>query len=262
MKKILTYLLISLSILSSCRTIESQHDINSSPAQPESSSFPTESEQSGEEQIKPDERILQEAGKILSGMTLDEKIGQLFILAMRHTAYGEPALAMDDYLKEYINKYKPGGIILFSLNFETPDQTRKLIAGLKETSGTPLFITTDEEGGKVSRLGKQTNMNVISLPPAEELGKRGDPELVKKATMVLAADLRDLGFNMNMAPVADVTRHISPDVIGTRSFSTNPETAAEMVAAAVKGYQENRISSVLKHFPDMVMSTETPIRGW
>ncbi len=249
MKKILTFLLISLFILSSCRTVENRYDAVPGGLKHESKENQAVPAAIHQDETPPEERILQDSRKILSKMTLDEKIGQLFILAMRHTAYGKPALEMDEYLQEFLDKYKPGGIILFSLNFKTPQQTRELIAGLNEYTGTPLFITTDEEGGKVSRLGKQKNMNVISLPPAEELGRRGDPELVRKASAVLATDLRDLGFNMNMAPVADVTRHVSPDVIGNRSFSSDPETAARMVAASVRGYQENRISSVLKHFP-------------
>ncbi len=196
-----------------------------------------------------EEKLRLRALSIISDMTLDEKIGQLFILAMRHTSNGKPALQMDDYLASYIRRYSPGGIILFSINFATPEQTRQLILDLQNTSPYPLFVTTDEEGGRVSRLGKQENMNVISLPPAADLAAMGDPALVEEASSVLAADLRDLGFNMNMAPVADITRNIPPDIIGTRSFGRDPEQTGTFVASAVAGFQKNHIASVLKHFP-------------
>jgi len=212
--------------------------------------LPELSELSEDRDIQTEEKALHiETERILTGMTIDEKIGQLFILAVRQTAYGKPALRMDDYLRNFMNRYNPGGIILFSINFQNPEQTRTLISDMQKESSLPLFIATDEEGGKVSRLGKQSNMNVLYLPPAQVLAARDDSLLIEKATSVLANDLRDLGFNMNMAPVADVTRNVPPDVIGSRSFGTDPLKTGEMVAAAVRGFQNNRICSVLKHFP-------------
>jgi len=186
---------------------------------------------------------------VISSMTLDEKIGQLFILAIRHTAYGKPALKMDDTVRQFMENYKPGGIILFTVNYRTPEQTRLFIRELQDTSRLPLFISTDEEGGKVSRLGKNAAMDVISLPPARDLGDLGDPAVTEQAAGILAADLRDLGFNMNMAPVADISRNRPPDVIGNRSFSSDPRLAGDMVASSVRGLQSHRVSSVLKHFP-------------
>jgi len=187
--------------------------------------------------------------EMIAGMSLDEEIGQLFILAVRHTDNGKPALSVDERVKTFMDDYKPGGIILFSINFQTPDQTIKLINDLQAISRYPLFITTDEEGGKVSRLGRLPRMDVVSLPPAAELGKRKTPALTEKSTEVLGLDLRELGFNMNMAPVADVVVPGEPNPIGNRSFSSNPEDAGSMTAAAVKGFLKAGISPVLKHFP-------------
>ncbi|MDC7231745.1 MAG: glycoside hydrolase family 3 N-terminal domain-containing protein, partial [Spirochaetales bacterium] len=187
---------------------------------------------------------------VINQMSMDEKIGQIFMLAVRHSAWGQPALEADDYIKEFMDRYKPGGIIFFSLNFESPGQTRQMIQDLQDHSAYPLFITTDEEGGKVSRLGKAENMNVISLPPAAELGTINSPELTEYAASVLAADMRDLGFNMNMAPVADLRAPLGQtDIMRTRSFSRDPAVNADMTAAFVKGLQDKGISSVLKHFP-------------
>lgn len=186
---------------------------------------------------------------MIAKMTLDEKIGQLFMLAVRHTANGRPAYEADEYIKAFMDRYHPGGIILFSINFKTPEQTRTMIEDLQKHSPYPLFISTDEEGGKVSRLGKSSGMDVISLPPASELGEYKSPELTEFAASVLAADMRDLGFNMNMAPVADLRTGGGHDVIGTRSFGTDPQQTALMTASFVTGLQKMGISSVLKHFP-------------
>ena len=246
MKKFKQFPLLFLLILFSCRTMQEEIPNGQNPALPPVENAPTASSAETKDE---QESIRLQALRILSAMPLDEQIGQLFILAMRHTASGQPALELDTYLQNYLDRYKPGGIILFSINFENPGQTRKLIADLQAYSPAPLFITTDEEGGKVSRLGSQKDMEVLSLPPAGELGLLGDPYLVEQASSVLAMDLRDLGFNMDMAPVADITRNRPPDVIGNRSFGTDPELAGEMVAASVRGFQKNNVSSVLKHFP-------------
>ena len=165
---------MTLILLSSCRTAQDKSLIFDRDE--EKKEFQASEKASlAEEQLSEEPEIRKEAERIISGMTLDEKIGQLFILAVRHTAYGKPALNMDSYLQNYMEKYKPGGLILFSINFNNPEQTRNLISGLQMASPIPLFIATDEEGGRVSRLGQISQMDVIALPPAGELGETANP---------------------------------------------------------------------------------------
>ena len=191
-----------------------------------------------------------EVRKLMENMSDEEKVGQLFILAVRHTAYGKPALVMDSYLSSFMERYKPGGIILFSVNYASPRQTSELIDSLQQQSLIPLFICTDEEGGKVSRLGKMEDMEVYSLPPARTIGDMDSPAICEDAAYLLGLDLRELGFNVNMAPVADVSRDSAGGrVIGSRSFSSDPATAGIMTAAAVRGFNRAGIASVIKHFP-------------
>ena len=191
-----------------------------------------------------------EMKRLMEEMSDEEKVGQLFILAVRHTAYGKPALEMDSYLSSLMERYRPGGIILFSINYETPDQTKSLISSLQAHSRLPLFICTDEEGGKVSRLGKKKEMDVYPLPPAREIASLGSPAICEEAAYTLGLDLIELGFNVNMAPVADVSRAgAAGRVIGSRSFSKDPETASVMTAAAVSGFTRAGIASIVKHFP-------------
>ncbi len=185
----------------------------------------------------------------IASMTLEEKVGQLFIIAIRHTAWGKAAVKMDDYIRNLMLRCKPGGIILFSINFISPAQTITLINEYQKLSSLPLFICTDEEGGVVSRLGKNRAMEVFSLPPAAEIGKREDEALNEQAAYTLGRDLKALGFNINFAPVADVRRQGRKNVMGNRSYSSNPETAAKMAAAAVRGFRRAGIAPVLKHFP-------------
>ncbi|MDC7239801.1 MAG: glycoside hydrolase family 3 protein [Spirochaetales bacterium] len=186
---------------------------------------------------------------LLGQMSMEEKIGQIFMLAIRHTANGRPALELDDYLKAYMDRYIPGGLILFTINYSSPEQTRRFISDLQDHSPYPLFITTDEEGGQVSRLGSTPGMNVVHLPSAYELASTGDPEINRYASSVLAMDMRDLGFNMNMAPVADLRTYGRGDMMRARSFGNDPGIVGRMTAASVEGFQEYGISSALKHFP-------------
>jgi len=195
-----------------------------------------------------EEKRIKHALALIDTMSKEEKIGQLFFLAYRKMRNGIPVTTYNTTVQKYIRRYKPGGMILFSVNFKTPDQTRTLISDMQRGTGIPLFIATDEEGGKVSRLSSNSAMKVIHMPPASHFSGSLSPDRVQRVEELLAADLKDLGINVDMAPVADVSRGIPPDVIGSRSFSHNPGLAGEYVAAVVRGLHP-RIASVLKHFP-------------
>ena len=190
-----------------------------------------------------------QAESLLEEMTIDEKIGQLFILAVRNSYNGSRMLHADEFMADIIDKYKPGGIILFAVNFANPVQTRDLIRGTQLMSNIPLFIAVDEEGGKVARLGNTGRMSVTLLPPAALIGKTGNTEFAGKAAGVIATELKALGFNMNMAPVADVNTNPHNSVIGNRTYSSDPVEAGKMVAAVTETFQFENIVAVLKHYP-------------
>ncbi|MBN2655698.1 MAG: hypothetical protein JXR86_01455 [Spirochaetales bacterium] len=182
-------------------------------------------------------------------MTLDEKIGQLFLISVRNSYNGSRMLVADEYMKKIIETYKPGGIILFTINFDNPVQTRDLIRGTQSLSSIPLFIAVDEEGGKVARLGNTDRMSVTKLPPAAVIGRTGNREYARMASRVISRELKAFGFNMNMAPVADVNTNSLNPVIGDRTYSSDPEKAGIFVAEVVRTMSDENMISVLKHFP-------------
>ncbi len=104
-------------------------------------------------------------------------------------------------------------------------------------------------GGWVSRLPSNDSMGAIPIPSARRVGATGDEDLAYELARVVARELRSLGINMNMAPVADVMTNPDNPVIGSRAFGTTPELVATMVQATVRGYADEGIISVLKHFP-------------
>ncbi|SET49942.1 beta-N-acetylhexosaminidase [Natronincola peptidivorans] len=185
----------------------------------------------------------------IDGMTLEEKVGQIFMAAFRHNGENLPVTYLDEKTKELIKSHHLGGIIFFAENIDTVEQTKKLINNMQAISKTPLFIAIDEEGGIVSRLNSSNGMPATKLPGNKVLGMTENPELAYKVGKLLGRELSSLGFNMNLAPVADVNTNPNNPVIGERSFGDDPHKVGKMVGKMVQGIQEQNISAVVKHFP-------------
>ena len=174
--------------------------------------------------------------EFINNMSLEEKIGQLFIARMPRMAQAE----------SLIRNYHIGGFILFGGDVSSIEQVQDLTAQLQDASDIPLFIAVDEEGGRVSRVGR---LFAERSGSAFSIGQTGDTQNAYDAYYNIGTKLRYLGFNMNFAPVADVWSNPANTVIGDRAFGTEPELVAEMVAAAVKGLQSADVLAVIKHFP-------------
>ena len=168
-----------------------------------------------------------------------DKIGQLFMV-------GFDGMTVSPDLAAFIREYQPGGVILFSRNLESTDQIVELTNELQRCSPhSPLLISIDQEGGRVSRLPQ----NFTIFPPCEVLGRCNSVELAYGAAAVVARELRAVGINMNMSPVLDVNSNPANPVIGDRSFGTTPEPVCAMGLATVRGLQDNRVVACGKHFP-------------
>lgn len=185
----------------------------------------------------------------LNQMTIEEKIGQLFMIAIRKDENGIPITTMNKEIKEIISNYHVGGIILFSENIETTEQTKTLIKDLQDAAHVPLFIGVDEEGGMVSRVGKKKAINKVPFKEAYAIGQTGDTSLAYREARRMGELLKELGFNMNFAPVADIYNEPSNQVIGKRSFGTTSTEVVPMVLAFSQGLLEENIQPVVKHFP-------------
>ncbi|QNS06128.1 glycoside hydrolase family 3 protein [Streptomyces xanthii] len=199
--------------------------------------------------------------QVISGMSLEEKVGQLFVMRVYgHSATDPDQADIDANLKEIgvrtaaemIDRYKLGGIIYFAWahNVRDPHQIADLsngiqAAGLAQDSRVPLLISTDQEHGIVARVGKPATL----FPGAMALGAGGSRADARKAGQIAGAELRAVGIRQDYAPDADVNINPANPVIGVRSFGADPKAVAGMVAAQVKGYQSAHIASTAKHFP-------------
>jgi beta-N-acetylhexosaminidase len=172
-------------------------------------------------------------------LTSREKIGQLFMVGFLGTSV-TPDLAA--FLKEY----KPGGVILFSRNLESVEQIVQLTNDLQAYSPkSPLLISIDQEGGRVSRLPRGFTI----FPPCELIGRCHSGELAYAAAATIAKELKAVGINMNMAPVLDVNSNPDNPVIGDRAFGATPEIVGELGLVTAAGLQDNKVVACGKHFP-------------
>jgi len=210
-------------------------------------------EKKPEAEKKEEKKEEKKAESVTSGlvktMSLSEKIYQmLFVTPESITGIGT-AVQAGEATKQAINKYPVGGIIYFSANFQSREQTAQLISNTQSYSKIPLFIAVDEEGGRVARLGSNPEMGVTVHPPMRTIGDSGNSDKAYEVGKTLGNDLKALGFNVDFAPDADVIINEGNTEIGDRSFGTDPEKVSLMVEKAVKGLQETGVSATLKHFP-------------
>lgn len=186
---------------------------------------------------------------LLEKMTLEEKAYQmLFATPESITGVGQVIVA-GDATRAAIEQYPVGGLIYFTPNLMSREQTRDMLANTQSYSEIPLFLGIDEEGGRVARIAANPDMGVENLPPMREIGDTGDADAAYNVGETLAENLRALGFNVDFAPVADVLINSDNTEIGDRAFGRDAETVSMMVPEVVSGLQTNGVSAVLKHFP-------------
>ncbi len=195
--------------------------------------------------------------KLVKSMTLDEKILQMFIVTPEVlNGATSSEFAESDRLKSAgletqtsLQERPVGGIIYFAGNLESPEQTKTMISNTqqyaKEASGIPLFISVDEEGGTVARCAKKLGTTkFVAMQNYESKGT----QTAHDNAQTIAQDIKQFGFNLDYAPVADVNS-AQNSVIGKRAYSSNPDTAATLVASAVQGFHDGGVACTLKHFP-------------
>ena len=190
---------------------------------------------------------------ILENMTLEEKVVQMFIVNLESLdntkgSYYEHR-EVTKKMKETLKEYPVGGAILFSRNIETRNQTVKLNQDLQANSRIPLWISVDEEGGDIARIANNPNMKTTQFPSMEVVGATEDADYCFEMGKTIGSEIKELGFNLDFAPVADVRTNENNTEIGNRSFGSDAELVAQLSTSVVKGLQKAGVSATLKHFP-------------
>lgn len=193
-------------------------------------------------------------------LTLEQKVGQLFIVRpdaldpsqesdQVNDADEDGVTEVTDTMKEMLAKYPVGGVCQFGKNITDPDQIIRFNQDLQSISEIPMFIAVDEEGGRVARLANNDTFDLPKYESAAAVGTSGDTSNALEMGQTIGSYLKKYGFNLDFAPDADVNTNPDNPVIGTRAFSSDAQTAADMIGAAAGGLREEGILPTLKHFP-------------
>ncbi|MBQ7839988.1 MAG: beta-N-acetylhexosaminidase [Lachnospiraceae bacterium] len=194
-----------------------------------------------------EDALMEMVEESVNSMTLEQKVAGLFFVTPEQITGVSQAVQAGEGTKEALLKYPVGGLIYFKQNIQSEEQIKEMLANTVSYSTFPIFLGVDEEGGKVARVADALNLENVG--PMADIGSTNDSQAAYTANETIGKYLASYGFNVDFAPVADVLTNSENAVIGDRAFSSDAETAAQMVASAVEGLQSTGVSACIKHFP-------------
>lgn len=168
-----------------------------------------------------------------------DNFGQLIISGIKGTS-----LTTEE--SDFIRDEKLGGIILFTQNFEDPAQLSELVNNIQKLRDEyPLFISVDQEGGRVVRFKKY----FTQFPSMLEIARLDSPKIVFEVHQILAKELAACGINLSYSPCCDILTNPENKVVGYRAYGTDAETVEKYISAAIRGLQTSGLLACAKHFP-------------
>lgn len=177
-------------------------------------------------ELSAEQKLDQKVNQWIDSHSLEEQVLQMFMITPEVLTRSESVTVADDSFKASLEQYPVGGLIFFAQNLENPDQTRNLLSTIQsDYSQMGLlapFFSVDEEGGVVARIGNNPNFGVDQFGPMWDIGQSQDSQQAYDVGKNIGTYLHNYGFNMDMAPDADVLSNLNNTVIGTRSFGSDP----------------------------------------
>lgn len=191
------------------------------------------------------EKIL--ANQKLQTMSIDEKIGQLFLVRIPEQG-----------IEEDIQNYQFGGLLYFAKDFKnlTKNEVQNKISNYQSLAKIPMLMAVDEEGGTVSRISSNKNLVADPFLSPSELYQKGGLEAIKEDTIKKTNILSELGLNLNLAPVVDITLN-KEDYMYERSLQEDAQTTSEYAQTVIQTSDPTKLSFTLKHFPGYGNNTDT-----
>lgn len=192
---------------------------------------------------------------VLSRMTLEQKVAQLFFVTPEQLTGYEKVTAAGDVTRKALAATPVGGLCYFSANITGADQLTQMLAttdgfARQSGAGVPAFLGVDEEGGRlVARVANSGYFDVEKFPDMAKVGATGDDSQAAHVGTAIGSYLRRIGFTVVFAPDADVLTNPDNTAIGVRSFGSDPALVSRMVAAEVKAMAATGVLSCAKHFP-------------
>lgn len=188
--------------------------------------------------------------ELMAGMSDAELVGQLLM-----SGIGGEEYVTDSGAKLFSERHV-GAALLFGWNVAGFEQGAEIVADVKALSRSrvPLTVAIDVEGGSVYRFDEWSG----ELPSAKSLGRTGDPQRAYESYYNIGSKLAELGFTVDLAPVADIARDPDASFMGRRIFGSDAELASRMVAEAVRGLDAGGVASCVKHFPGVAETADDP----
>lgn len=191
----------------------------------------------------------------ISEMPIEDKVAGMFIITPEALTGVRTATQAGEGTQEALEQYAVGGLIYFSHNIQDREQFSTMLSNTVPKSRYPIFLAVDEEGGKdVSRVAN-SSIEVTKVDDMAVIGESGDANQAYEAGNVIGSYLKELGINVDFAPVADLASSEN-SILGARSFGSDAETVGNMVSSMVEGIEANGVSACLKHFPGIGDTTE------
>lgn len=204
-------------------------------------------------EITPEQKLDEIVNAGIEVMPLEDKVAGLFLVTPEAITGVGAAVQAGEGTQTALANYAVGGIVYFSKNMESKDQLKTMIDNTKLYSKYPLFIAVDEEGGSVSRVADSGIAEKVSS--AQEVSETGDANNAQQTGTAIGGYLKDIGFNLDFAPVADLS-NIEGSVMAGRTYGSDAAAAAPFVASMVTGLKEQGVTACLKHFPGIGSSTQ------
>lgn len=203
---------------------------------------------------------LEEALKAqIAEMNIEDKVAGLFFVTPESITGVGTAVQAGNGTREALEEFPVGGIIYFKKNIQNEEQIKEMIANTQTYSTKRIFIGVNEEGGSVSSVSAK--LDVQDVDTAGTLGKNETTDATYEAGKTIGTYLKELGFNVNFAPVADVITDSDNKLLGDRSFGSDATKVASHVAAMVKGIEETGVSACVKGFPGIGSANKDPEDG-
>lgn len=186
--------------------------------------------------------------ELVNSMTLEEKVGQMFIVEPEAFSKSSTVTEIGQIDLEKVKKYNVGGFIMFSKNIVNPSQITALNNGLIK-SNSSLFISVDEEGGTVSRISSNPNFSDKQIENMSEIGANNDTKRADEVGEQIGSYLKKYGFNLDFAPLCDVLVNKENTVVKKRSFGSDEKIVSDLTLRVMNGLRKNDILTTAKHFP-------------
>lgn len=207
-------------------------------------------------------KLYDRADKIVKSMSLEEKVGQLFIVRpealssqfttaeIENVADEAGIKVATDDMKQKVQNFNLGGLAFFAKNISTPEQTKDLVDSLQNSSAIPMFMAIDEEGGVVARIANNPSFGVKNVDGGmQSIGQTGDTQQAYNAANYIGEYLGKYGFNLDFAPVCDVLKSADAPNNKGRIFGSDPGLVGRMSKSYIEGLHEKNIMATMKHFP-------------